>query len=126
MSNPSDAAREVMLRAVGQWLEIQGWTPLVISALRIDAQYGFNYELVLRVTGRPPEGFGGGPISRVADPTPPEDPLENFAPQVRLGQKSHKFSVVDGNRFCGVCGAGKHHLVHSVRLAKAQGETDAG
>ena len=40
-----------------------------------------------------------------------------FAPPVDPSKPSHEFWPVEGNRFCGDCGAGKLHPIHTIRLA---------
>ena len=55
--------------------------------------------------------------------------LEDFARVAELGGfdpplipiSPHPFSVVEGNRYCGVCGGGIMHYIHAI---SSQGESE--
>lgn len=57
-------------------------------------------------------------LQRPKNPPDPDDPNDDIvAPPVDTSKPTHLFLPVEGNRFCGECGAGKLHPIHKVRLA---------
>lgn len=48
---PDGKRLERMLRAAGEYLESAGWTPIVISASRVNQVEKYRFELVLKFTG---------------------------------------------------------------------------
>jgi hypothetical protein len=56
----------------------------------------------------------GSPVGEDSDKTVRDGgELSDFVPPVRIPFDQHSFAPVAGNQYCGHCGAGRLHLVHT-------------